>query len=177
MNSVNEADRNVSMSVCDGISFAHTAVQFAALALKAGRHNWHFPQIHLFALAIELGFKSLALRSGATVAECKNAGHNPSKMIALIEQHGGVVPARIKQRLADKEWFQAFLFMSRYPALSELNSSLDKSILLHSDYPEMISEILEAPCRWPLSFERGSALQETQDPSPKSTFTVYTEKK
>jgi len=176
LNAVSVADRNMPTSVHDGISFAHTSVQFAALALKAGHRNWHFPQIHLFALAIELGFKSLALRSGATVLECKNAGHDPAKMIALAERHGGIVPARIKQRLSDKEWFQAFLFMSRYPALSELNSSLEKSILVHADYPEMIAEILEARCRWPLSFHRGSALDEIKDPSPEKTFAIFTEK-
>ena len=164
------------MSVLDGISFAHTAVQFASLGLKAGQQNWHFPQIHLFALAIELGFKSLALRSGATVAECKAVGHDPSKMIALIERHGGIVSPRIKQSLSDKEWFTAFFLMSRYPALSELNSSLDKSILMHPDYPEMIAEILEARCRWPLSFHRGCALEEIKNPSNENTFTTYTEK-
>lgn len=162
-----EADRDLPPSVIDGVSYAHTAIQFAALALNAGDRGWSFPKDHLFALAIELSFKSMALRSGATLAECRSAGHDPSKMIELIEKHGGIVPARIKTRLSDKGWFQAFLFMSRYPALSELNSSLDKTIFLHPDYPEMIAEILEAQCRWSLSFDGRGALAALHAPPEK----------
>lgn len=158
LDSLPEADRKLPPAVLDGVSYAHTAIQFAALALQAGSREWNFPKDHLFALAIELSFKSMALRSGATVAECRSAGHDPQKMITLIEKHGANVPARLKTRLSDKQWFQAFLFMSRYPALSELNTSLDKTIFLHADYPEMIAEILEANCRWSLSFEAGGAL-------------------
>lgn len=175
LNRVSESDRKMSPSVHDGISFAHAAVQFAALGLAARSRRWSFPQYHLYALAIELAFKSLALRSGATVADCKKANHNPGRMIDLIERYGTTVPARLKTRLSDAQWFNAFLFMSRYPAISELNTSLDKTIFLHSDYPEMIAEILEAPCKWPLSFENGSALSEIHNPPERMTAWRFTE--
>ena len=161
------------ISVMDGLFFAHTAVQFAALAISADQKNWGFPRTHLYALAIELSFKSLALRSGANIEQCRKAGHDPSKMIELIEQCGTIVSDRLKTRLADKEWFHAFLFMSRYPAVSELNSSLEKTILLHSDCLEMIAEILETACRWPLSFERGSALEELRNPPNRMKMSEY----
>ena len=177
LNALDESAREMSPSVHDGISFAHAALQFAALGLAAHNRGWSFPQFHLYALAIELAFKSLALRSGATVRECKEARHDLTKMIALIERHGTAVPARLKTRLSDKQWFNAFLFMSRYPAVSELNTSLDKTIFLHPDYPEMIAEILEAPCRWPLSFESGSALAEIENPPQRMTIAKFTEAK
>ena len=159
----------------DGVFFAYTAVQFAALAVSADQRGWGCPKIHLYALAIELGFKSLALRSGASIDQCRKTGHDPAKMIDLIEQCGTAVPERLKTRLADKEWFHAFLLMSRYPAISELNSSLDNTIMLHSDYPEMIAEILEVACRWPLSFERGSALEELRNPPSGMKVTQFCE--
>jgi hypothetical protein len=177
LNKVSESDREMSPSVHDGISFAHAAVQFAALGLAARDRRWSFPQYHLYALAIELAFKSLALRSGATVDECKKAKHDPGKTIELIQRHGTAVPVRLKTRLSDAQWFNAFLFMSRYPAVSELNTSLDKTIFLHPDYPEMIAEILEAPCKWPLSFESGSALAEIRNPPERMTIARFTETK
>jgi hypothetical protein len=134
------------------------------------------PQIHLYALAIELAFKSLAIRSGASVDECRGTRHYLSKMIALIEKHGTTVSARIKTRLSDDRWFRSFLLLSRYPALSELNTSLDNTIFLHPDYPEMIAEILENPCPLPLDFAGGNALAEiTASPPPKTPFLKYTE--
>ena len=174
LNNVNEPDRKLPPSVRDGVSFAHNAVQFAALALIAREKKWSFPRDHLYALAIELSFKSLALRSGATVDECRSAKHNPSEMIKLIERHGTLVPSRLKTRLSDKKWFNTFLLMSRYPAPSELNTSFDKTIFLHPDYPEMIAEILEVPCRWPLSFEAGGALGEIQNPPTRMTIMKLT---
>jgi hypothetical protein len=39
----------------------------------------------------------------------------------------------------------------------------------------MIAEILEARCRWPLSFEQGSALAEIQNPPPRMTIMEFTE--
>ncbi len=165
-----EADRLLPQTVLDGVSYAHNAIQFAALALQAGSREWNFPKNHLFALAIELSFKSMALRSGATVVECSKASHDPAEMIKLIERHGAKVPARIKTRLSDKRWFHALLFMSRYPALSELNTSMDKTIFLHRDYPEMIAEILEANCRWSLSFDAGGALAQIQNPVSNMTM-------
>ena len=175
LNRVKESDRNMPMSVMDGLFFAHTAVQFAALAISAHQEKWGFPSTHLYALSIELSFKSLALRSGASIEQCRKAGHDPEKMIKLIEQCGTVVSERLKTRLADKEWFHAFLFMSRYPAISELNSTLDKTIRRHLDYPEMIAEIMETDCRWPLSFERGTALEELRNPPSGMKTSEYRE--
>ena len=176
LNDVNETDRKIPPSVLyDGVSFAHNAVQFASLALTACQNKWSFPRDHLYALAIELALKSLALRSGASLKECRSAGHDPTKMMKLIERHGTHIPDRLKTRLSDKQWFQAFLFMSRYPALSELNTSIETTIFRHPDYPEMIAEILETHCRWPLSFERGSALAEIESPPSGMVMMRFTE--
>ena len=165
-----------SANVMDGLKFAHSAVQFASLALTAGKNGWPMPQCHLYALAIELAFKSLAIRSGASIDECRGTRHYLSKMIALIEKHGTVVSDRIKTRLSDDSWFRSFLLLSRYPALSVLNTSLDNTIFLHPDYPEMIAEILEMPCPLPLDFSGGSALAEiTATPPPTTPFLRYTE--
>lgn len=165
-----------SPNLMDGVKFAHSAVQFASLALTAGRNGWIMPQLHLYALAIELAFKSLAIRSGASINECRGTRHYLSKMIALIEKHGTTVSMHIKTRLSDDSWFRSFLLLSRYPAMSELNTSLENTIFLHPDYPEMIAEILEIPCPLPLEFAGGSALAEiTATPPPKTPFLQYTE--
>lgn len=170
LDQISEEDRDPPLTVHDGISYAHSAIEFAHFALNARDKNWGFTEIHLYALAIELAFKSVALRSGVSLKDCRGAGHDPSKMMKLIEKHGTQVPHRLTQRLSSKQWFDAFLFMSRYPAQSELNSSLDTTIFLHSDYPEMIAEILETPCRWPLSFDGGGALAEIQNPPDNWTY-------
>ena len=175
LNSTGPIDTN-SPSVLDGVVFAHAAVQFASLGLTAGKHGWPMPRLHLFALAIELAFKSLAIRSGATLDECREKGHCLSKLIALIEKKGTTVSPRIKTRLSDDKWFRSFLLLSRYPVLSKLNTSLDNTIFLHNDYPEMIAEILETHCKLPLEFDGGSALVEiTATPPPKTPFFRYTE--
>lgn len=98
-------------------------------------------------------------------------------MIELIERCGTTVPTRLKVRLPHKQWFNAFLLMSRYPAISELNTSEDNTIFLHSDYPEMIAEILEAHCKWPLSFKGDSALEEIRNPPPRMTMVKFTKTK
>ena len=41
----------------------------------------------------------------------------------------------------------------------------------------MIAEILETHCRWPLSFERGSALAEIQSPPSGMVMMRFTETK
>jgi len=153
-----------SPAILDGVHFAQESVQFAALGIIARDKEWSRPQYHLFALAIELAFKSLALRSGASVDDCRKACHRTSAMIKLIEENGTVVPDRLKQRLSDDEWFKSFLMLSRYPVVSAQNTSIDNTLFLHSDYPEMIAEILETPCKWPLDFEHGSALAEFRSP-------------
>ena len=154
------SDDSMPTEILDGLMFAQTAIQFASLGLTAGKASWTTPQVHLYALAIELAFKSLAIRSGATVQECKKAGHRVSRMIALIEGKGTFVTERIKTRLSDDIWFNSFLFLSRYPTFTNRNTSLENTIFLHSDYPQMIATILEVPCKWQLGFNEGSALCE-----------------
>ncbi len=136
---------------------------------------WDLPRYHLYALGIELAFKSLALRSGASLDDCRTASHRVSNMIKLIERCGTTVPERLKIRLADDDWFRGFLLLSRYPAVSQMNTSVDTTIFLHPDYPEMIAAILETPCRWPLRFEGGSALAEIYDPpkGPREKLVEY----
>ncbi len=148
--------------ILNGIGFAHGAVDFAALALVSGRLGCLKPQLHLFAVAIELAFKSLALRAGASLDSCKKASHKITKMIALIEEHGVEVPENIKTRLGDDKWFEKFLLLTRYPELKP-PTSWDKTITLHRNYPEMIAEILEIPSSCPLEFKRGSALAEIKE--------------
>jgi hypothetical protein len=148
--------------ILNGIGFAHGAVDFAALALVSGRLGCLKPQMHLFAVATELAFKSLALRAGATLEECKNASHKITKMISLIEKHGVEVPSDIKTHLADDKWFKKFLLLTRYTELKP-PTSRDKTIALHRNYPEMIAQILEIPSNCPLEFERGGALSEINE--------------
>ncbi len=158
-------------AVRDGVHFAHAAVRFANLGATAAEKSWDIQQYHLYALAIELGLKSLAIRSGATQDECRKAGHRPTVVIALIERYGTAVPEPLKTYLGDDKWFKAFLLLTRYPAISELNTSDDKTIFLHSDYPELIAAILEVPCKWPLHFEQPNALAEVQYP-PESMILI-----
>jgi len=145
--------------VLNGVGFAHGAVEFAAIGLIAGQNGCLNSQLHLFAVAIELAFKSIALLAGASLDDCKSASHSISKMIRLIERHGVNVPERLKTRLGDDKWFKKFLLLTRYPELVP-PTSLDKTITLHNDYPEMIAAILEIQCHCPLEFERGNALAE-----------------
>jgi len=177
MNQIPPGSPPASPTVLDGVHFAHEAVEFAALALIAKGNGWKHPELHLYALAIELSFKSLALRSGATPEQCKKASHRISDMIALIETCGTRVPQRLKDRLSDDRWFKSFLLLTRYPVVSEQNSSIDTTIFLHPDYPEMIAEILEAPCTWSLSFEGGNALSEIQSPPSHMTMMRFTERR
>ena len=136
----------------DGLKLSNLAVEFGALGLLARDAKVGWSYLHLFALAIELGFKSLALRSGASPTECKKAGHTISKIFALVEKHGTSVPADLKRRLGNDEWFKSMID-SRYP-LGE------PQVFTHSNYPEMISQILEIPCSSPLGFEGGNAISE-----------------
>jgi hypothetical protein len=177
LNKVKSKDRRCWLQVQDGVHFAHAAVRFAALGLTAKQKNWGLQQYHLYALAIELAFKSLALRSGASLDECRKASHRPTAMIELIEQLGTPVPQRLKTRLADDKWFQTFLLLTRYPAKTKMNKSMDTTIWLHSDYPEMIAAILETPCKWPLEFDHGSALAEIHNPpsGPGAKLVMFTE--
>jgi len=175
----------------EGLSYAREAVEFAALGVIAGqfaalgsitgRDDCVMPQLHLYALAIELAFKSLAIRAGATLKDCKDAGHNIAKMIALIKHHGVTVPMDLRRRLSDEGWFQKFFEFTRYPALNRSRSldptlfihnpgrspnrgsvrlRLERSLFYHGHYSEMIAAILEIQCPLRLRFKGGSALAE-----------------
>lgn len=143
----------------DGHGFARAAVEFAAMAWAAEQSGKVVSsRLHLYALAIELGFKSLALRIGATPADCKTASHRISEMVRLVEKHGVIVPTDITRRLNDDEWFRKMLG-SRYP-IYIANPTLENTLFFHSNYPETIAGVLEIPCLCPLAFEGGSALGE-----------------
>lgn len=172
----------VSPAIMDGVHFAHQAVEFAHLGFIAETKEMKRPQYHLFALAIELSLKSLAIRSDATPSECKKAGHKLADLIQLIENKGTTVPDSIKIRISDDDWFKSFFLLSRYPVISEemeslKEKSLKNSLLLHDNYPGMIAEILETPCKWPLEFERGSAIEEIKNPPSDTRRLAYFETK
>jgi hypothetical protein len=124
--------------------YANSAIEFAALAEIAQTTKYH-----LFALAIELAFKSLALRVGATPDQCKNAGHRVSKIIKLIGDFGVTIPSALVQQLADDEWFKSMLD-DRYP-------NWGTGPFVHSNYPQLIAGILEVACPVLLTFDGGSA--------------------
>ena len=133
----------------EGVLYADAAIEFAALAQLANVSKYH-----LFALAIELAFKSVALRAGASPNQCKNsAGHSVSKIITLIESLGITVSADLKRQLMDDAWFMSMV-SDRYPKLGA-------GPFVHSNYPEIIAGILEIHCpAGPLEFQGGSALAE-----------------
>lgn len=147
----------------DGLQFADVAIQFAALGWEAEKNGLIKPRLHRYALAIEVAFKSLALRSGATLDECKKTGHYISKQIELVQKHGVLVPETLKKRLSDDKWFRKMLFMTRYPEMLRAPMTFENTLFFHSNYPEMIAAILEIPCDAPLGFEKGSALDEIEN--------------
>lgn len=143
----------------DGLLFAKAAIEFAALGLLAEKGRKIAVQLHLYALALEIAFKSLALRAGATPEECKQvAGHKISKMIAMIEAKGVTVPPDLKRRLNDDDWFRKMLGI-RYPVFIA-KPTVENTLFFHKNYPEMIAAILEIPCDAPLTFTGRSALAE-----------------
>lgn len=137
----------------DGLLFADSAIHFAAVALasqnaKFGRTTWY-----LYAIAAELSFKSLALRSGADPEECKKAGHKISKIVQLTERQGVVISKELKFKIVDDSWF-AEMLETRYPLQT------GSGLFVNPNYVELIAEILEIACNSPLSFEGGSAIAE-----------------
>ena len=145
----------------NGLSFARNAMEFASLGyileqkLIAEQKVIGAVSLNLYSMAIELAFKSLALRSGATVSDCKKASHNISEMISLIQKHQIKIPELLDRKLNCDESFKNRLFGTRYPVFDP-----DEVITYHKNYPEMIAEILEIPCSIPLQFTSGSALAE-----------------
>lgn len=144
----------VSQVALAGLMYADNAICFTAFGIMSGQHKKSsIARFHLFALAIESALKSLALRSGATLDECKAAGHYITKMIALSERHGSTLSKALKLRLSDDDWFKDFFLLSRYPKLGP-------GPLFHKNYPEMIEQLLETRCRYKLKFDGGSAKAE-----------------
>src|SRR5437773_1032554 len=98
----------------DGMKLSNLVVEFTAMAILGAEANVSWSNLHLYALAIELAFKSLALRAGALPADCKKAGHKVSEMIGLVEKYGVPVPESLKQRLNNDKQFKSMLD-TRYP--------------------------------------------------------------
>jgi len=142
----------------DGVRYAQASVDFAALAIIASGMPSLMAEHHLYALAIELAFKSLALRLGATHDECRRASHSMTGMISLAERKGASVPEVLKTRLGHDKWFKTFLLRTRYPTLFPEEHTADDILAFHPNYPEMIAAILEIPCQVPLEFhnDRGA---------------------
>lgn len=144
----------------DGMTFANAAIEFAALAWEAEKVGILTSRLHLYALAIELACKSLALRLGATPDQCKKACHKIEKMISLIESLGGIVSEDIKRRVNEERIFQG-LVGTRYPIWRE-STGIDDCVLIPSDLVGLVAAILDTPCASPLTFRGGGALAEIQ---------------
>jgi hypothetical protein len=145
----------------NGLSFARNAMEFASLGyileqkLIAEQKVIGAVSLNLYSKAIELALKSLALRAGATVDDCKDKGHKISGMISLIQKHNIKIPEHLDRKLNDDKSFKNRLLGTRYPVFDP-----DEVITYHQNYPEMIAEILEIHCPIPLQFTSGSALAE-----------------
>jgi hypothetical protein len=111
--------------------------------------------VNLYSIAVELAFKSLALRSGATASRCKKAGHKISEILSLIQSFNIKIPKHLDRKLNDDKSFINRLLGTRYTVFDS-----KEIITYHRNYPEMIAEILEIPCQLPLKFDGGSAIAE-----------------
>jgi hypothetical protein len=139
----------------DGLSFAQRAMEFASLGFIAEQKRMVAVSVNLYSVAIELAFKSLALRSGATVSQCEKAGHGISKILSLIQSFNVIIPEYLDRKLNDDKSFKNRLLGTRYTVFDS-----KEAITFHKNYPEMIAEILEIRCPIPLKFADGSALAE-----------------
>jgi hypothetical protein len=139
----------------DGLLFANTAMQFTSLGCIAEQKPMVAVSVNLYSIAIELAFKSLALRSGATVSQCEKASHKISKILSLIQSFKIKIPEHLDRKLNDDKSFKNRLLGTRYTVFNPKDI-----ITYHKNYPEMIAEILEIPCPIPLKFDGGSALAE-----------------
>jgi hypothetical protein len=139
----------------DGLLFANTAMEFTSLGCIAEQRRMVAVSVNLYSTAIELAFKSLALRSGATVEQCEKASHKISKILSLIQSFNIKIPEHLDRKLNDDKSFKNRLLGTRYTVFDP-----KEIITYHKNYPEMIAEILEIPCPIPLKFSDGSALAE-----------------
>jgi hypothetical protein len=130
-------------------------MQFTSLGCIAEQKRMVAVSVNLYSIAIELAFKSLALRSGATVSQCEKAGHSISKILSLIRSFNIKIPEHLDRKLNDDKSFKNRLLGTRYTVFDPR-----AVITYHKNYPEMIAEILEIPCPTPLKFADGSALAE-----------------
>lgn len=139
----------------DGLLFAQRAMEFMSLGCIAEQRHMVAVSVNLYSIAIELAFKSLALRSGATVSQCEKAGHKISKILSLIQSFNIKIPEPLDRKLNDDKSFRNRLLGTRYTVFDP-----KEVITYHKNYPEMITAILEIPCPIPLKFSNGSALAE-----------------
>jgi hypothetical protein len=139
----------------DGLLFAQRAMEFTSLGFIAEQRRMVAVSVNLYSIAIELAFKSLALRSGATVSQCEKASHRISKIISLIQSFNIKIPEHLNRKLNDDKSFKNRLLGTRYTVFEP-----KEIITYHKNYPEMITEILEISCPIPLKFTDGSALAE-----------------
>jgi len=139
----------------DGLLFAQRAMEFTSLGCVAEERKMVAVSVNLYSIAIELAFKSLALRSGAAVSQCEKAGHTISKILSLIQSFNIKIPEHLDRKLKDDKSFKNRLLGTRYTVFDP-----KEVITYHKNYPEMITEILEIPCPIPLKFTDGNALAE-----------------
>jgi hypothetical protein len=139
----------------DGLLFAQRAMEFMSLGHIAEQRRMVAASVNLYSIAIELAFKSLALRSGATVSQCEKASHKISKILSLIQSFNIKIPEHLDRKLNDDKSFRNRLLGTRYTVFDP-----KEVITYHKNYPEMIAEILEIPCPIPLKFTGGSAMAE-----------------
>jgi hypothetical protein len=139
----------------DGLLFAQRAMEFMSLGYVAEQRRMVAVSVNLYSIAIELAFKSLVLRSGATVSQCEKAGHKISKILSLIQSFNIKIPEHLDRKLNDDKSFRNRLLGTRYTVFDP-----KEVITYHKNYPEMITAILEIPCPIPLKFSDGSALAE-----------------
>ena len=76
-------------------------MEFASLGFIAEQKRMVAVSVNLYSVAIELAFKSLALRSGATVSQCEKAGHRISKILSLIQSFNIKIPEHLDRKLND----------------------------------------------------------------------------
>ena len=136
--------KNFHTHAMDGLFFANVAIEFASLGWEGEKNGLIQSKLHLYALAIEVAFKSLALRSGATLEECKVASHRVSRQIELVEKHGVVVPNELKKRLSDDKWFHKMLFMTRYPEVMRAPMNFENTLFFRSKTPTMLETLITA---------------------------------
>jgi hypothetical protein len=141
----------------DGLLFAQRAMEFMSLGCIAEQKRMVAVSVNLYSIAIELAFKSLALRSGATVSQCEKASHKISKILSLIQSFNIKIPEHLDRKLNDDKSFKNRLLGTRYTVFDP-----KEVITYHKNYPEIITEILEIPCPIPLKFTGGNALAELE---------------